>query len=156
MARDRPAPYGNIGSVPHIVARGPVPRDRATGAETLARDRPAPYGVRPTSVVRERLLPIGSGSGDPDLQGEMRFAGIQTHGAGQARALRCKGARPSRMHPTEQSVPLPEDGSRRATYRDLSVHRWCCAIQSSRSHRAHCEFQSMQIQVACWHSNFPG
>ncbi len=40
-----------------IVARGPVPRDR-----WIART------IRPTSVVWERLLPIGSGSGDPALQ----------------------------------------------------------------------------------------
>ena len=28
-----------------------------------------PAGIGGTSVVRERLLPNGSGSGDPDLQG---------------------------------------------------------------------------------------
>ena len=28
-----------------------------------------PKGIGPTSVVRDRLIPNGSGSGDPDLQG---------------------------------------------------------------------------------------
>ena len=40
-----------------------------------------PEGIGPISVVRERLLPNGSGSGDPDLQ-------IMQHGEGQALALR--------------------------------------------------------------------
>ena len=38
----------------------------------IAGDRPPRYGngtVFHNSVVRERLLPNGSGSGDPDLQG---------------------------------------------------------------------------------------
>ena len=41
----------------------------------------------PTSVVRERPLPNGSGSGDPDLQKERR-SDSKTHGEGQALALR--------------------------------------------------------------------
>ena len=40
----------------------------------------------PTSVVRERPLPNGSESGDPELQG-MR-SDSKTHGEGQALALR--------------------------------------------------------------------
>ena len=73
------------------VARGPVPRARWS-ARAMARDRPSPYGeggvffrsagacpprapssrcVFP-SVVCDRLITNGSGSGDPDLQGLAR------------------------------------------------------------------------------------
>ena len=54
------------------VARGPVPRDRPRA---------------PVTVVRERPLPNGSGSGDPELQGDEGFDS-KTHGEGQALALR--------------------------------------------------------------------
>ena len=75
IAGDRPPRYGNRTvsepkTGPLYVGRGPVPR-RASVYRPIAGDRPPRYGngtVFHNSVVREHLLPNGSGSGDPDLQ----------------------------------------------------------------------------------------
>ena len=118
------------------VARGPVPRDR-WDARTMARDRVShrptvietrrsllPGCIAPTSVVRDRPIPNGSGSGDPDLQGRGMRSARQTHGEGQALALRKRGAF------CEEDGPLPERGglSPANVYRTYSAPR-CSAIQ---------------------------
>ena len=77
------------GDVIFIVARGPVPRDRSVD-RSIARDRPSPYGAGGVfAVVRERLLPIGSGSGDPDLQVARPLALKHQKRSMQQRRMRC-------------------------------------------------------------------
>ena len=97
LARERwrgtgPRPTVKGGERFFPVARGPVPRERWS-ARTMARDRPSPYGegwrffivargpvprefprhdVCSPSVVCDRLITNGSGSGDLDLQGLAR------------------------------------------------------------------------------------
>ena len=70
FAGDRPPRYGEKNPLLYV-GRGPVPRHASIAG--------------PISVVRERLLPIGSRSGDLDLQ----MIGVSGDRGGQAPALRC-------------------------------------------------------------------
>ena len=95
LARDRPSPYGEGGGVFYRSAGACPPRS----LDCASNSHP--------SVVRERLLPNGSRSGDLDLQ-RGGGSGARNAGGGQAPALRYKRPVPrDRNHkgPTSSTVP---------------------------------------------------